>query len=158
MSDADKFEQDLNYALVYLTGYSQEDRAGVPRKKFLSRGSAFEDDCRRALARVLRSGRPLPGYFVHCLADMFEPREDALRAYSSRELVAKNRSNHRREDTLAVSCITNFVWERSEGGVRVEKAVGEAIEKFGVSREYVYRLWSRKRKIYEALEAVSREK
>jgi hypothetical protein len=152
MTGSNQFEQDLIDARVYLTGYSEPDGAGIPRLKFIKKRSAYEKDCRRALARVLRSGRPLPSDFIDCLADMFEPEENRYRPYSSRELVAKNRSTHRREDNFAVSHITRFVWERSGRGCNVENAVQEAMDTFDLSREYVYRLWGRHKRIYEAIE------
>jgi hypothetical protein len=151
MASFDEYDQDLSYARMYLNGYIEHDREGVPRKKFVEKGSAFENDCRRALARLFRSGRPLTREFMGCLADMFEPDKDPYRPYGSRELIAKNRSTHRPEDSHPTSHITKFVWDQYRAGSNVEMAVQKAMANFNLSREYVYRLWRRHKKIYEAV-------
>jgi hypothetical protein len=145
------FEQDAQAARVYLGGYLTFDKRGVPRKRYDPEESEASDYCRAALARVLRSDRPLDRQLRDMLADMFEPQEDPYRPFSSRELIAKSRSKHRREDVFANNHITRFMWERCPADFSPEKAVKEAMDNFDISRVYAYRLWARHKKIYEAI-------
>jgi hypothetical protein len=147
----DDFEEDTRLGYVYLAGFVSTDERGIPRKRYYPPRSKDSNVCRAALARVLRSDRPLDRQLRDMLADMFEPQEDPYRPFSSRELIAKSRSKHRHQDVFAISHMTRFMWERCRAGLSPEEAVKEAMDNFDISRVYAYRLWGRHKKIYEAV-------
>jgi hypothetical protein len=148
----DDFKNDVRSGYVYLAGFIEYDARGVPRRRFYKEGSKKSDQCRRALARVLRSENPLrkslPRQLREMLADMFEPEEPGS-IWGERKLTASNRANRRPRDHGANSHLTSFVWGRVKAGAGVDAAISEAIDKFGVSRERMYKLWAEFRPIYE---------
>jgi hypothetical protein len=154
----DDFEQDARAASVYLGGYLVYDKRGVPRKRYYPERSKDSDYCRQALARVLRSERPLDRQLRDMLADMFEPGERRESPWGSRKLKAGFRNPVKPRDANANTHMARFVWRRAAEGVGVEGAIQEAVDTFEVTRERMYDLWRVYKPLFEAIEGPMRRK
>ena len=71
----DDFEQDTRAGRAYLGGYLETDKRGIPRHRYYPERSDDLNYCRAALARVLRSDRPVDRQMRDMLADLLEPEE-----------------------------------------------------------------------------------
>ena len=147
------FDQDVSAGRVYLGGYIAEDEKGVPRQRDYKEGSENSNYCRAALARVLRSDKPLEGQLRKMLADMFEPMPGPTSPFSARILYAKNRSSRRPKDHIARTHKVQFVRDLVDGGEGVESSILKAVAHFGVSREHMYDLWKDYRRLFAAIDA-----
>ncbi len=84
----DDYKQDTAAGMAYLGGISEKDMRGIPRHRYYPEGSAVAEYCRAALARVLRSDRPLDRQLRDILATMFDPSPKIGSAWSERILRA----------------------------------------------------------------------
>jgi hypothetical protein len=153
MNDHDEI---VRYARMLLCGYIEYDQRGVPRKKYLKPETKEYEEARRALACLLRMG-VLPRNLQHALANLFDPDDapersevvDSL-AYSHRVIAAerrivgefaKFRAWNRRRDDAAHSHILQHLWNDVQERKSVEAAVKAAMDRFGLQREAVYKIW-----------------
>ena len=135
----DDLKQDTSCAMAYLGGFHEKDKRGIPRQRFYSEASAEASFCRAALARVLRSERPLDRQLREMLATMFEPNPEIGSLWSERKLCVRRRKKPK--DHMANTHMAWFVWERVRAGTNVERAIDQAMDQFNVSRERMYDLW-----------------
>jgi hypothetical protein len=150
MTTDDDYRQDTLRAYAYLGGIHVADSHEVPRLTFLSEGSRDAKECRAALARVLRSHRPLDPQLRDMLADMFYPkRPDGTGLWSER--VLKVVTLKKQKDDMANTHKALFVWERVKAGSGVNAAVEAAATHFDNEREYIYRLWKLYKPQFEAI-------
>ena len=152
----DDFEQDTRAGCIYLGGYLKTDKRGIPRHSYYPERSDDSNYCRAALARVLRSDRPVDRQLRDMLADLFEPIEPLKSAWGSRKLTAGFRSPVKPRDDHANTHMAWFVWKRVANGAGAESAILEAIEAFKVSRKRMYDLWRVYKPLFEAIEAPAR--
>ena len=146
----DDFEEDTRLGYAYLGGYLSTDKRGIPRKRYHHEKSEASDLCRAALARVLRSDRPLDRQLRDMLADMFEPTVRLESPWCERRLKAGFRAPTKPRDPNANTHMAWFVWERA-AEVGVEAAIQKAMAKFNVSRERMYDLWKVYKPLFEAI-------
>jgi hypothetical protein len=66
-------ENDVRLAYILLGGCAPKDKKGLPVQKYLRAGSSEELECRRALARLLSSPKPLDSLVRQLLAGLFDP-------------------------------------------------------------------------------------
>jgi hypothetical protein len=154
----DDFEQDTRSGRAYLGGYLETDKRGIPRHRYYPERSDDSDYCRAALARVLRSDRPVDRQLRDMLADLFEPIETLKSPWGSRKLTAGFRNAVKPRDTHANTHMAWFVWKRASEGVGVEGAIREAVDTFDVTRERMYDLWKAYKPRFEAIEGPIRGK
>lgn len=147
----DDFEEDVQLARVYLAGFIQTDKRGLPKTARYKTGSREEIECREAMARVLRTDRPLNRQLCEMLADMFDASENPRSPWPGLELRIARRKSHRPRDNHRISAISYFVWERVKRGDGTEQAVAEAMQKFDLSRERVYQTWKLHKRHYETV-------
>jgi hypothetical protein len=152
----DDFEQDSRQGQVYLGGYLTFDKRGIPRHRYYPERSDDSNYCRAALARVLRSDRPVDRQLRDMLADLFEPIEPLKSPWGSRKLTAGFRNPVKPRDAHANTHMAWFVWQRVANGAGAESAILEAIEAFKVSRKRMYDLWRVYKPLFEAIEAPAR--
>ena len=84
-----------------------------PTQKFIRKGSKEERDCRKAVARLLRSGKPLTQDFRDGLAGLFD------------------RARGRRRDHVRDTAIAMDVYHNIRDGDGVEEALNKASTSFG---------------------------
>jgi hypothetical protein len=154
----DDFEQDSRQGQVYLGGYLTFDKRGIPRHRYYPERSDDSNYCRAALARVLRSDRPVDRQLRDMLADLFEPIEPLKSPWGSRKLTAGFRNPVKPRDATANTHMAWFVWKRVSGRVGVEGAIQEAMNTFKVTRERMYDLWKVYKPLFEAIEGPIRRK
>jgi hypothetical protein len=83
------------------------------------------------------------------LAAMFDPEPPPAGLWSERFLRPVFRKRPR--DHMANTHQAWFVWERVKAGAKVETAILQAMDKFGVSRERMYDLWKIYKTKFEAV-------
>lgn len=129
--DETEWHQIEMLAAALMAGFIEKLDEGRPRKKYLD--GKEEDRARAAMARLLRSGRPLTQDFRDCLAVLFDPSASAHPA-SDRKLVFKNRSGGRWPDHVRNTRIAQYIHNciRREGD-GVEAAQKKAAGVFGLS-------------------------
>jgi hypothetical protein len=147
----DDFEQDTRAGWAYLGGYLKTDKRGIPRHRYYPERSDDSNHCRAALARVLRSDRPVDRQLRDMLADLFEPIEPIKSPWGSRKLTAGFRNPVKPRDDHANTHTAWFVRKRKSEGVGVETAIQEAIDIFGVTRERMYDLLKAYKPGFEAV-------
>ena len=137
---------DQTLARVLLDGFMKENEQGVPESRFLSEKAVAEDpfyadqedECRRALARLLRAGA-LPRDLCKSLASLIAPDDDPEKAERRLDFKFRNRGNrsdHIRS-TYVVQQVARFRRElRSD-----EEAIGAAAVELGLSEDTVKEYW-----------------
>jgi hypothetical protein len=149
MSDDEEYERDVLAAQTFLIGYASEDHRGICHNKYYVAGSPEYESCRSALIRLLRDERPLNTGVRDTLADMFEAEPNAAECIVDwARLEVRRRVSHRPSDG-ADAQIAIFVLRKVRKGLNVDAAVVEAVNKFEVSREWVYRVWGRFKPLFE---------
>jgi hypothetical protein len=124
MADDIKFDpDDLDAVEAWLRG---DTRKGSPR----------DLQARRTLEQMLR-GLPYDGLLDVLAAAVKDGR-----------LVMRRKRGRRQKDAYSIAA---FVYQRTKAGVRVESAVKEAEDKFGVKSSTVYSAWSRWRPFIEQM-------
>ena len=101
------------------------------------------------MARHLRSDSPLTREQRDVLADLFDP-DPSVGFKNERRIIFQYRRCGRRSQHLANTQISQHIWELFCSGWDVESGVQDATTKYKLSREDVFKIWSRFRPIYEA--------
>jgi hypothetical protein len=133
---------------VLLNGYVRHDEKGLRRQAYLESDGEDELAARAAMARHLRSDSPLTREQRDVLADLFDP-DPGVAFRNDRRIIFQYRRRGRRSQHLANTQISQHIWERLCSGWNVESAVQDATTKYELSREDVFKIWSRFRPIYE---------
>ena len=84
----DDFEQDTRAGRAYLGGTSRLISEAFRVTATIRSDPTTSNYCRAALARVLRSDRPVDHQLRDMLADLFEPVEPLKTPWGSRKLTA----------------------------------------------------------------------
>jgi hypothetical protein len=129
--------RDEERTIELICGRRVQDKHGLPTRTYLKEGSQEELEARRALARILRSSKPLDLGLRCILADMIDPDRDEV----ERTIRFKNRREGKRSNAEAEKTVAEYVAAQIEGGGKVEFAVMKAIEKFGLKRTRVLEIW-----------------
>ena len=137
---------DLQLARMLLGGYTDQDRRGRRRSRYLKEGSQQEVDARRAIARLLRSNGPLDRQLRTNLADLFEPSPPA---WEQRKIRIVSRRRGRPIDHISNTQIAEHVWEQVRAGAKVTAAIESAADEFGVEPETVTKIWGKYKRSLE---------
>jgi hypothetical protein len=120
-----------------LAGRVVRDRRGSLQLQYLKEGSTEEKEARHALARMLRSSRPLD-LGVRCLiAVMIDPDCDE----ADRRIRFKHKRRGQRSNALAEKEVAEFIWSQRQAGRQVKVAVDDARKKFGLEQSRVKAIW-----------------
>lgn len=145
-----KFETDETLSLVLLGGFVVEDKK-LPRIDYLKPDSREELAARAALARLLRKPAPLTAELREQLAALFDPVANAHPAIE-RRIVFRHRRRGKRPQHMRNTQIAHHIWDRLKSGWKVERAVKDAIDRYDLSREEIYRIWCPYRRLFEAVD------
>jgi|SRR6516165_11859655 len=137
---------DLQLARMLLGGYTDQDRRGRRRSRYLKEGSQQEVDARRAIARLLRSNGLLDRQLRTNLADLFEPSPPA---WEQRKIRIVSRRRGRPIDHISNTQIAEHVWEQVRAGAKVTAAIESAADEFGVEPETVTKIWGKYKRSLE---------
>jgi hypothetical protein len=139
MSDPGSDEQ-LVHELLY--GHMTRDKKRRPRRKYPAAGSIEERHAMEALARVLArlltlADRPVSDSVLLGVLAALDPPAGG----GDRRIVFRLRKKGRTRDETPAAIIHAYVSDRAQGGnkVKVEAAVAEAREEFGLSRSAIFR-------------------
>jgi len=140
---------DLQLAWMLLDG-EIEERQGRRRTKYLD--EAVELEARAAIARLLRSEGPLDRQLRDSLARLFDPNPPA---WEQRKIRIEGRRPGELTDHIRNTQIAYYIWDEVERGKRVTAAVESAAEKFALSADRVWQIWSGYRPLLEWIRAMA---
>ena len=130
--------KDQERIIELICGREAKDKHGLPTRIYLKEGSPEELEARRALARMLRSTRPLDLGLRYILADMIDPDRDE----AERTIRFKNRHMGKRSNALAEKTVARYIEAAlPEANGKLESAVAKAMKKFGLERSRVFDIW-----------------
>ena len=124
--------------VALLCGRSVIDEHGLTRESYLRDGSAEEIAARRALARLLRTSSPLDLGLRVVLADLIDPDCDA----AERKIRFERRRKGKPSNVHAEKQIAEFIWARVEDDEKKEAAFQSAMDRFGLKRSRILKIWS----------------
>ena len=142
-----KYETDESQALMLLSGFVTEDNK-LPRIDYLKPDSQEELAARAALAHLLRRPAPLTAELRKQLAALFDPVANVHPAIE-RRIVFRYRRRGKRPQHMRNTRIAHHIWDRLKSGWNVERAVENAIGRYNLSREEIYRIWGPYRRLFE---------
>ena len=127
---------DQRRILDLLAGRRVLDKRGLPQTTYLKEGSAKEVEARRALARELRTSRPLDIGLKFLLADLIDPDNDV----EIRHIRFGHRRKGKKTNADAEKTVAEFLWERvpRDGA---ESAFAAAKDKFRLGRSRIAEIW-----------------
>ena len=139
-------DSDQTLARVLLDGFVKENEQGVPKSRSLSEKAvaedpfyaSSEDECRRALARLLRAGA-LPRDLCKSLASLIAPDDDPEAAERRLDFTFRRRGCRRDHvrSTYVVQQVARFRRKlRSD-----EEAIGAAAVELNLSEDMVKKYW-----------------
>jgi hypothetical protein len=121
----------LRMVYLLLGGYAKRDERGLPSQQYLE-DTAVEDECRRALAQLLRNGKPLDSGVRYQLAALIDPDSPEPRRLIFGQVKRGNRQDYGRSFAIAHQVI-DFL----ETGLPLKAAIEDTANKFGVSKRTV---------------------
>jgi len=124
--------------VALLCGRSVIDEHGLTRESYLRDGSAEEIAARRALARLLRTSSPLDLGLRVVLADLIDPDCDAV----ERQIRFERRRRGKPSSAHADKQMCEFIWAHVKDGVKKEAAFQSAMDRFGLKRSRILKIWS----------------
>jgi hypothetical protein len=140
---------DERLASDFLTGRII-DGASSWSHQYLEPGTAEEREARAALVRLLRSDAPLNDWIRRRLAVLFDYDFEhgggpdhflhVLRL-ETRMLVFKNRSSGAQPQPARDFTLAEYVARKMADGIKVESAIQEAMDHFGVERPTAFRAY-----------------
>ncbi len=142
-------EQKCRAALVLLRGYLIE-RDGQLSRQYV--GIRDEKPLRQALTDLLRSRDPLPIPIREALADLIDPQPQRP---SERTVRFVRRTQGRPSDPIRNSAIAETIHRSRSVGQTTEAGIQAAMERFGVERRYVQKVWSRYQPIFAEIDATT---
>jgi hypothetical protein len=134
-------DSDLQLATMLLGGFIKQDRT-----RYLEEGTSEELDARRALARLLRSNRPLDRQLRTSLADLLDPDPPA---WEPRKIKFVSRRQGQHTDYAKNTQIALHVRDKVREGSKVKDAIKSAADAYAVSEDAVKKIWSRYRRLLE---------
>jgi hypothetical protein len=129
--------EDQEQILNLICGREATDQHGLPTRIYFEAGSREELEARRALARMLRSSRPLDLGLRFILADMIDPDRDEV----ERTILFKYRREGKRSNPVAEKTVAEYVAAQLEDSGKLESAIAKAMEKFDLKRTRVLDIW-----------------
>jgi hypothetical protein len=131
-------EDEKRQIVDLLCGPSVRDEHGLTRQSYLRDGSPEELAARRALARLLRTSSPLDLGLRFVLADLIDPDCDAV----ERKIRFERRRKGKPSSAHTEKTISEFIWALVEDGVKREAAFHSAMDRFGLKRSRILKIWS----------------
>jgi hypothetical protein len=128
---------------MLLDGFVAQDRSGRHRTKYFRKGSAQEQQARQALARLLRSNRPLAGDLRQLLANLFDPPPGQQRRIRFAQ-PGRGKTTDHLANTEVVMHVQAELCARSS----LTQAYESAANKFSISEVMVKRVFNRYRRVY----------
>jgi hypothetical protein len=140
--------RDMDKTLIQST-----DAADIELIRDLLCGRSVERDARyldakRALARMLRSSKPLDLTVRFALAELLDPDCDS----QQRQLRFSFKRKGGVSDAWAEQRAAQLIQARKREGVKMEAIIWEAWEKFGLKRARVFEIWRTWQPILKRLE------
>ena len=129
--------KDQKQIIDLLCGRTVQDKHGLPRQRYLGNGSPDEKKACKALARELRTSRPLDLGIRFILADLIDPD----RVEIDRRIRFENRRRGRQSNAQAEKQIAEAIWSMVQAGTKTESAVAHAMKTFGLGRSRVMEIW-----------------
>jgi hypothetical protein len=134
--------QDLQSAYMLLAGDFVRDQKGLPTRSYLKGNSEIE--ARRALARLLRSQKPLDSSLRQMLASLFDPRpSDTDQILETnpieRSISFKKRGRGRGVEPMRHLAIADMVFSRQYGQPRrkATDVISELANELDISEETI---------------------
>jgi hypothetical protein len=127
-------------ATALMSGFIEKLEEGRPRQKYLA--GKEEDRARAAMARLLRSGRPLTQNFRDRLAALFDPDDGT--AAIDRKLIFKPRNGARR-DHVHYTAVAMYVRNCIREGDSQRGAYIKAADHFNLTPVKVQKIWAGRR-------------
>jgi hypothetical protein len=138
-SDDQQLDRDQGLVRWLLNGISVRKHGRVTREVYPEAGSE-EKTARRALARILRTSKPLDLGLRLCIADLVDPDRNEI----EREIrFAYRRKGGRRASAVGENEIAEFIRAQLQAGTKLKAAVSNATEHFGFgkSRSRAMDIW-----------------
>lgn len=141
MTDARKQKrvatEDETRIVRLLCGHTVTNKRGRPQQVYLKDGSAEEKEARRALARYLRTSRPIDLGVCRAIADLLDP--DCVKNERRIRFMYKREGN--RSDALAEKAVAEFIWSRVQSDMAWKRVLGAVEDKFGLKRTRTNDIW-----------------
>jgi hypothetical protein len=147
--DGTRSDHDEQLSCVLLGGFIKDDKRGLPRVHYLS--GKDESEARKAIAKLLRSEKPLSRQLRDMLASAFDPTFEP-NLLDGRQIYFRFAAVGRRRDHAANTAIAYHIYKAVKEGATVEVAVGKAIDQFEITREFAMRVWGRYRRHLEDID------
>jgi hypothetical protein len=142
---------DIRAAYDLLEGIGDTDEKGLPVAAYLEEETTREIEARKALARLLRNGRPLDSLVRHLLAGLFDPTPyeyvtksglpDVAQSHKAdRQLYFKNPSRRTRQNNrhLKIAFEVGLIANNDE---KVDSAISDVAKRYGISKDIVWKAW-----------------
>jgi len=134
-----------------LCGREVQDKHGLATQVYLEDGSPEELEARRALARMLRSSRPLDLGLRVVLADLVDPdRDDVDRKINFNKRREGKPSNAQAEKTVA-EYIDAMLRDSGNKRQQLKYAISKAEAEFGLKRTRLLQIWQHWKPILQRL-------
>ena len=127
---------DQKSIVELLCGRAIKDKRGLSRQSYLKEDGAKEKEARRALARRLRTARPLDLGMRHLLADLLDPDCDA----AERQIRFGHRRRGRRRVRWQKCKLLNLLGRGSRPATKKKRPVQAAVEKFRLVRSRIFEI------------------
>jgi hypothetical protein len=132
-----KSQKQIGEQIVELLGgHLEQSKRGRWQRRYLRKGSAEEKHARRALAKVLRTAKPLDLGLRWYLADLVDPDTD-----TPRRIVFENRGAGRQSNADIEKQVAESLWREKQAGGKIEAAIKLAKKDFGLERSSVKKIW-----------------
>jgi len=144
---------DLETAITLLVGRATLDDKGLPVQKYLAAGSTADSDARRALARLLRNGKPLDSLLRMYLAALIDPvasnypldperlAREAQESRPERQIQFRHLGRRNREPDRRTK-IAIEVAKLAREYRKLDPAIVEVAQKYGISERTVRSAWA----------------
>jgi hypothetical protein len=129
--------RDQERIVNLLSGRVVRNKRGLPQVVYLKEGSAEELEARRALARVLRTSKPLDLGLRFCIADLIDPDNDG----DGRRIRFEQSRKGKPSNALAEREVAKSIWLQVQAGVKTESAIKSATQEFGLQRSRILEIW-----------------
>jgi len=110
---------------------------GSLQLQYLKEGSAEEKEARHALARMLRSSRPIDLGVRYLIAAMIDPDCDE----ADRRIRFEHKRKGQRSNALAEKEVAEFIRSLRQSGKQMKLAVDNARQEFGLKQSRVKAIW-----------------
>jgi hypothetical protein len=139
--------RDQELVIGLLCGNSELDKRGLPDCRYPVDGSEEELAARRALARMLRSSRPIHPGVLSALADLIDPDRDEI----NRQIRFVNRRKGKPSKAAVEKKIAEFIRLEEAKLGKTEAAIASAEKEFGLKRARLFKIWGEWKPVLEGL-------